>query len=154
MIATESLLKEELVLLDIEVNNTDEAIKELATLLYKKGYVKESYIKAVQEREKLFPTGLPTEGAGVAIPHTDAIHVRKDAMAIGILKEPVTFQMMGMPDKTVEVRIMFMMALKEPHSQIEVLQKLMEVFQEDDILKGIKECKKPSEVIKIFSKVI
>lgn len=154
MIATESLLKKELVLLDIEANNAEEAIKELATLLYKKGYVKDSYIKAVQEREKVFPTGLPTKGVGVAIPHTDAIHVNSDAMAIGILKEPVAFHVMGMPDKTVEVKIMFMMALKEPHSQIEMLQKLMEVFQEDHVLKAIKECKNPFEATKILSNVI
>ncbi len=145
------LLKEELIFIDIEARDREEAIEKMAKELYKKGYVKESYINAILDREKVFPTGLPTEEVGVAIPHTDAIHVNKSAMAIGVLKNPVSFQMMGMPEENVNVNIIFMMALDEPKSQIEMLQKLMSIFQEKSLLLRMRQAKTKEEIMQVFS---
>ena len=44
----------ELILMDIEAGTDQEAIEILAKHLYAKGIVKESYIEAVKEREKVF----------------------------------------------------------------------------------------------------
>lgn len=148
------LLKEELIFIDIEAKDREEAIEKMAKELYKREYVKESYINAILDREKVFPTGLPTEEVGVAIPHTDAIHVKKGAMAIGVLKNPVVFQMMGMPEENVNVNIIFMMALDEPKGQIEMLQKLMSIFQDKSILLKMRQAKTKEEIIKSFSNVI
>ena len=38
-------------------------------------------------REERFPTGLDTGNFGIAIPHTDGIHVNKPAIAIAILSK-------------------------------------------------------------------
>ena len=70
------LLKEKLIFIDVEAKDREEAIGKMAKELYKKGYVKESYINAILDREKVFPTGLPTEEVGVAIPHTDSCQRR------------------------------------------------------------------------------
>ena len=136
---SKGLFDEKIMVLGLEASDVNDALKKLSTRLYEEGYAKESFIQAVQDREKEFPTGLPTEGVGVAIPHTDVIHVNKEAVAVAVLKNPVTFQMMGMPEVNVSTEILFMLALKEPHGQIEMLEKLMGVLQDTDLLFAIKE---------------
>ncbi|SHI14034.1 PTS sugar transporter subunit IIA [Sporanaerobacter acetigenes] len=148
------LLKEELIFIDVEAKDRGEAIEKIAKELYRREYVKESYINAILDREKVFPTGLPTEKVGIAIPHTDAIHVNKSAMAIGVLKNPVIFQMMGMPEENVNVNIIFMMALNEPKGQIEMLQKLMSIFQNKSLLLKMRQAKTKEEIMKVFSNTI
>ena len=79
-------LNKDLIYFFNEKVDRDEAMMKLASLLKNGGFVKESFEKAVLDREKIFPTGLPTKPIGVAIPHTDAEHVNKGAMAVGILR--------------------------------------------------------------------
>lgn len=71
--------------------------------------MQESYIQAIQEREVHYPTGLPAAEIGVAIPRTDAVHVNRAAVSVGILKKPVLFQMMGNPSQIIETEIVFML---------------------------------------------
>ena len=64
--------------------NYEEAIKFGGRLLYENGYVDSGYTDSVLEREAQFPTGLPTQGVPMAIPHTGS----EDAGSIcRILKE-------------------------------------------------------------------
>ncbi|MPW25330.1 PTS sugar transporter subunit IIA [Alkalibaculum sp. M08DMB] len=127
----------DLVLIDVDASSDGEAIEKVATHLLNKGLVKESYIKAIMEREKVFPTGLPTEGYGVAVPHTDVEHVIEQAICIATLKNPVPFKVMGSIDEMVDVKVLFMLALKEPHSQLEMLQAVIGIVQKPDILEKI-----------------
>lgn len=127
----------DLVLIDIDASTDLEAIEKVAKHLYEKGLVKESYINAIKEREKVFPTGLPTEGYGVAVPHTDVEHVNEQAICIASLKNPVSFKVMGSIDETVEVKVLFMLALKEPHSQLEMLQAVIGIVQKPEVLEKI-----------------
>ena len=54
----------ELVIMGLEAETDQEAIGIMARMLYDQGYVKESYIQAVKEREKEFFTGLGFEEMG------------------------------------------------------------------------------------------
>ena len=78
------ILKEDLekgyLVAKVDTKDKFETLEAMGKLMVEKGFVKESYIEAVQEREKVFPTGLPMEALGVAIPHTDSIHVNKKAV--------------------------------------------------------------------------
>lgn len=143
-------IKPEYMMLNIEASTDVEAIKILAENFYKAGAVKETFVPAILQREKDFCTGLQFEEAGIAIPHTDAIHVNYPAVAIGKLEKPVMFKSMGMPDIPVEVRIMFMLAIKEPHKQIEFLQLLMTKFQEKNILRRLMKCNTAEELTEKF----
>ena len=49
----------------------DDVLNEMADYLAAKGAVKPSYGAAVIARENVFPTGIPCEPIGVAIPHSD-----------------------------------------------------------------------------------
>lgn len=121
---------EKLILRHLHATSDQDALEQMATMFLKERIVKESYIPAVKNREKEYSTGLQCEDMGVAIPHTDAEHVNVQAIGIGILDEPVIFAQMGTPEIKVEVSIIFMLAIKEPHKQMEFLQALMGVFSE------------------------
>ncbi|KIL49632.1 PTS sugar transporter subunit IIA [Jeotgalibacillus soli] len=127
-------LDETLILREIDVDSKAEVLEVMARNLVNKGFVKESYIEAVIEREKNYATGLPTKGYSVAIPHTDIEHVNKKAISVGILKNTVDFGIMGEESATTPVKLVFMLAMEQAHSQLELLQKLMQIFQDEDTL--------------------
>lgn len=131
------LIKKDLIFLGKEFKDKKEAITFLTKNLRMKGYVKESYEEALLEREENYPTGLDTEKIKVAIPHTDAVHVEKPAIAVMTLKEPIMFQNMADPSESLPVKLIFMLAVKDPKEQVPLLTKLMSIFSEADILETI-----------------
>lgn len=143
-------VKPNLIIMDMEASTDEQALDILSNRLFEEGIVKKSYIAAVKAREVEYCTGLQFEEMGIAIPHTDAEHVNDGAIGIGILKQPVSFRFMGMPEVSVHVEIIFMMAIKEAHTQIEFLQALMTIFQTEGRLKAIKDCKTAEEVVDTF----
>ncbi|WP_297817198.1 PTS sugar transporter subunit IIA [uncultured Lactobacillus sp.] len=130
-------IDKDLVLAQLDVKNADEAISTLADILYKHKNVSQNYKQAVLDREKIFPTGLPSGKIGVAIPHTDVKYVNKPAIAFATLNEPIIFKNMADKSQDVKVQFIAMLAMKEPHSQVELLQKLMELFQHQDLLANL-----------------
>ena len=112
----------------------EDALKLLADEVMSSGVAKDSFYDAIITREKNFATGLSLNKMCVAIPHTDPEHVNKTQVAFMSLTEPVTFIEMGTEDKEIPVTMMFMLALKEAHQQLDMLMKLMDVFQNDDLM--------------------
>jgi Phosphotransferase system mannitol/fructose-specific IIA domain (Ntr-type) len=143
------MFDENIVLLDVVANDSTQALSALADELISKKVVKDSYKDAIIKREKDFPTGLNAPTCGVAIPHTDAIHVNKPQIAIARLKNPVKFLQMG-DGANVDAKLLFMLALKEPHAQLETLQKLMALIQDEDAIDKLLSVKTPDEVIKVL----
>ena len=144
------LLDKKLIKIGIDVNNCNEALDTLSKLLFENGYVKQSYIKAIKDREEMFATGLPSEGVGVAIPHANIEHVNEPSIAIGLLKKPVSFKMMGNHDEEVDVEIMIMLALNEHHAQLEMLQSLMGLIQDRKLLESLLVCESQESVLSIL----
>lgn len=122
---------------DLEAETWEDVMKHLGQKLIDAGYTKESYIDALITREKDFPTGLDIDGMGVAIPHTDVSHVNKAAIAIGVLKEPVTFIQMGTDDEEVGVKLIFMLAVTDPNAHIDELQRIIEIIQDKEVLEKL-----------------
>lgn len=144
----------ELVLVGIEASNRCEVLATMSGNLFRQGYVQESYIQAIQEREVHYPTGLPAAEIGVAIPHTDAVHVNKAAVSIGILKKPVLFQMMGNPSQIIEAEIVFMLAIKEPQEQISMLQKLSSLFQNRTLLRNLRKAVEREQAVSLLNQAL
>jgi PTS system galactitol-specific IIA component len=86
----------------------------------------------------------------VAIPHTDAVHVNKPAVAIGTLKKPVLFHLMGDDEQTVEVQLLFQLAINEPSEQLEMLQSLVGLFADGEFLKSLQQAEDESAVIALI----
>ncbi|HAM62456.1 MAG: hypothetical protein A2Y20_03775 [Firmicutes bacterium GWF2_51_9] len=146
-----SLFNPKLMVLDLEANTVTEVLTRLSDRLIAEGYVKESFTRAILERETEFSTGLPGLGRGVAIPHADPEHVNASVIAVGILRHPVQFKMMGNHDETIDVEVVFMLALKESHSHMSVLQSLMDVIQNESLLKQIKEAATQDTLLQLMS---
>jgi len=146
-------LSESTILLGLEAETSSDVICLLGKTLLSSGSVKDSYIEAVINREKSLPTGLPLGGEiNVAIPHTDIVHVNKSAVAMATLAKPVIFQNMVEPQESVVVGIVFLLALDQPHAQIEMLQEVANVVQNEELLEFLMAAKSPKEVLAAFGK--
>lgn len=148
------MISNELVLLQEDLKNSDEVLDRLAKHLFSLGYVKESFIKAVKDREIEFATGLPTEGYGIAIPHADIEHVNDPCICVATLKNPVDFRMMSDHDQIIHVSIVVMLALKEGHQHMELLSKLIGFIQDPEILEVIYKSNSPEEIAQIINNVL
>jgi PTS system galactitol-specific IIA component len=144
-------LNENLILVKQLVNDKTELLSTMADLLYMHGHVKSSYKEALLSREEVFPTGLTTQVSGVAIPHADTSHVNRSAIAMATLQQPVNFQAMDNPNNTVQVEIVIMLAIKEPKSQLKMLQNIVHIIQQNDILTSIIAANSASEVMEILN---
>ena len=149
------LLEPNNVLLNINAESAVEVITKLGNELFKTGYVKETFVGAAITREKKMPTGLPLLGGiNAAIPHTDIEHVLKPGLAIATLKNDVIFQNMAIPEEKVAVRLVFLLALEQPKTQIEMLQEIAKVLQNPDVINKIINAKNYNEVIKALEEGI
>ncbi|WP_158176459.1 PTS sugar transporter subunit IIA [Heyndrickxia camelliae] len=126
---------------NLEVSTREEVLKKMADKLYEAQLVEPTFYKGILDREEVFPTGLSVVPYGIAIPHTDADKVKVPQIAFASLKTPVKFKQMGNQDSDVEVSLVFMLALKKAEDQINMLQKLMDVFQNETMLIGFTQCK-------------
>ncbi|MDD3361980.1 MAG: PTS sugar transporter subunit IIA [Hespellia sp.] len=143
-------LKEQLIFTDLEAKTYEDVMDQVGEALIKEGYCKDTYKEALKAREAEYPTGLDIDGLGVAIPHTDVSHVNKQGTAIAVLKDPVTFVQMGSDDETTEVRLVFMLAVKEPSTQIDKLQAILAIIQDKETLEKLLEVKNKEEIIEII----
>lgn len=134
---------ESLVVVIDDPESTEKVEETIANTLLSHAYVKPSYVGAIAEREKSFPTALEVGGVNVAIPHCDVEHVVTGAICAGILKNPVAWHRMDDPDATCDVSLVFMLALNEPHAHLEMIQKVIGIIQDQELAKELVGCDAP-----------
>lgn len=146
-------LDESLIFINLEKQGKEELLKEMAQSFVTNDYCNESFVEAVIAREAVYPTGIKLEKMGVAIPHADAKHVIKDGVGFAILREPVAFLQMGGSegDDPADVRLVIMLATKG-RDHIGLLQKTMQLLQNEAILEEIMKVQKEVELIEIIKK--
>lgn len=141
---------EKVIILNGSAKTKEAALSELANLMLIKNSVNESFLENVLKREEVYPTGLLVNGVGIAIPHTDSEYVKKSQLGFMSLESPVVFNEMGTLDKEVEVNLIFMLALKEAHEQLSMLQQLIEMFQNESVISSLFEIETVEEFIKLM----
>jgi PTS system galactitol-specific IIA component len=144
------MIHKELVLTKVNCDTAEEILRKLAVLFVEHGFAKESFVNAVIEREKVYPTGVPAAVFDIAIPHTVSEHVIEPAIAVAILEKPVEFKEMGSPDITLHPQLVIMMAIKNPKEQNALLRKMMKLIQNDEALKAIRECTDEQAVVDVI----
>jgi PTS system galactitol-specific IIA component len=151
-VKTKFQIDKRVVKIGLQGGDKAEVLKRMAEMLKKAGYVKESYITGILKREDIFPTGLPTGEYGVAIPHTDVEHVNSPMIAVATLKKAVEFNVMGGDEgDKIDVKIIFMLAMKDGNAQLTLLQSLMGVIQDSKLLKGIYEAKEVDSLVSMLN---
>ncbi len=145
------IIESDLIFPGLNLKTKEEVISLLGEKLKEKGYVKEDFIEGVLKREEVFPTGLPFE-IPVALPHTDAKYCNKTAFSIATLETPVKFKEMGNPEKELDVKMVILLVLNEPESQVKWLQRLIKILQNTAFLKRLLSCKNPDKIVELFQK--
>ncbi len=133
-----------------DLKSQKELFEFLGGKLYEKNLVKENYTIGIIEREAVFPTGLLVNGIGLAIPHTDLERVNESQVGFVSLMETIQFKEMGNDENIVNVKIVFMLALKQAHEQLEMLQKLVDLFQNEEMINKLIECTNINDYQKII----
>lgn len=146
----ELTIDENIILVKESVKDKEEIIRKLGSLLLSNGFVKDTYTQAVYDRELVYPTGLKARVTGVAVPHTDTIHVNKPAVAIATLKNPIIFNGMGAPETEVSVDIVLMLAIHDPKQVVNVLRKVIFVIEDDEALIKLQAAKTKKEIKEIM----
>lgn len=145
------MFNEDLVCINPRVKDSFEMISKLSDLLINKGLVEISFSEAIIAREKEFPTGLLFEGGiNVAIPHTDSIHVKSSAVAIGILEKEIEFIQMGSNGERVPVNLIFVLAIKDHKQIVPFLKTFVLAMQSIDLRKKLISVKSSKQVIDLM----
>lgn len=147
----ESFIDIDTIFINLQEEDRNSLLKKLSSVLYNNGYVNDKYCEAVILREGTYPTALDVEGdIKVAIPHAEPKYVNKSMVAFASLNNPIKFNNMDNPEEAIDVSLVFMLAVKDPSSHVEVLQKLMGVFQDKELLEKLKNCISKEEVKNIL----
>lgn len=120
-----------------------DAVRQCGELLVAIGAVTEDYVPAMREREDEISTYI---GAGVAIPHSTAAgkkHVRRDALAVLALAEPVDW------GEGQEVSLcVAIAALGDRH--LDILAELAEVLMDPERAEELHRATTADEVIRLL----
>ena len=142
------MIEKELVFLDFSAKDYNNFFDKISDILYEKGYVKESFKDAIKKREEEFPTGLQVENLGIAIPHTDSIHVNKPSIVFVRFDKPMIFNGMGGEDK-VNAEMAFVLLVTDKNKQVPLLQKLMGLVTNNEIMNKLQKYKN-EDIIKVL----
>jgi PTS system galactitol-specific IIA component len=137
----------------LEASTSADVLSAFATRALAVGAVHPSYEAALLERERAYPTGLPTI-IPVAIPHADVEHAIESGLGIATLARPVAFGEMGGADSTVHARVAVLILVTEPHAQTEMLTQLISVFQLDGWHESVSSAATAEELAAIFSELL
>ncbi len=140
---TEILMKSNIILNRASVSMS-EAIEHAGELLYKSGYVEESYIKGMHAREEKFSTYI---GSNVAIPHGEN-GVKDSILASGIVvvqyPEGVSFGEGKLAKLVIGIA-------GKGNEHIQLLANIAEAIEDESILGRMIETQDPNYIYELFS---
>ena len=142
---------EKLILIHQKAADRVEIITRLADLMKAQGYVGPMYLKEVLSREKDYPTGLPSEGVTVAIPHAASADVTRTGLAIAVMDDLVSFFSMEDRNETLQVEIVFLLAnASGADAHLDNLQELMNCMSSSRLLCAVKSADTPAAVAAVL----
>nr|WP_153862694.1 PTS sugar transporter subunit IIA [Fundicoccus ignavus] len=141
-------MNDELIFINESFNSSEELFKFVGEKASSLELVNSGFVEAITKREGEYPTGLQLEKFGVAIPHTDAIHIKDEFISIITLREPVAFKPMDGSSDNVKVNLVFVLGLKKPEGQLGSLQTIMQVIQDETKVQNILNANDSDSIIK------
>jgi PTS system galactitol-specific IIA component len=147
----ETMFTPELVLIDVEALDYADLFRKASYYLRQKGYVTESFFEALLKREKEYPTGLPTSGVKVALPHTDMVHALRSGILVINLKKAVVFKEMGNNAIDIPVELVFLIVVHDSARQTDVLKNMVGMFADEPLLTRVKKARTPQKTVSLLS---
>lgn len=146
-------LKEKMIWLDNRCRNTIELFQMVSDQALQLDLVTTSFLSKINERESCFPTGIQLNGYGIAIPHTDPDCIKEQFIGIIIPQKTISFKSMENEKQVVNVDLIFILGLNQPHCQLTVLQQIMKVIQNKNHVNQLVKAKNYNEIIQIFQNI-
>lgn len=134
-------------------NSQKELFEFMFYKLSKEGYVEKTYLNAIIEREENYPTGFQIGNIGIAIPHVDSKHVKKNGLFFTTLENNLKFED-AEEDQMLDVSIIFGLIIKDHDDHINMLVKLTDLFQKDGFLQELKDKKNVEDLFNMLSSQI
>ena len=149
-ILKDMVISEENILIGLQADSDRDVIIAMGDLLVEGGFVKNTFIRAVLDREIEFPTGLKVTGGGVAIPHADSEHVNNSTLGVATLADPVEFRAMAEPEKIISVSLVMMLAVADKKKVVPVLTKVISILKNENAIKALQSATSKNHVKQII----
>ncbi len=120
--------------IEAEAENWEEALRICGNTLAGEKCIGQGFIEACVNREKKFPTGLPTV-IPVAIPHAASDEVYKTSVCVLKLAKPVQFNRMDDNKQIIKAQLIFNLAVKGCNEHIDFLKKLIAFVMDEQQIK-------------------
>ncbi|MCD6228190.1 MAG: PTS sugar transporter subunit IIA [Candidatus Omnitrophica bacterium] len=146
-----SFLKKERMIMNLEAQTKEEAIKEVANLIKDAPEIIdfESFVKDIFDREALATTAI---GSQIAIPHARSDNVKNFVIAFGRSREGIDFN--ALDNKP--VKLIFLMGTPKEegiNDYLKILAHLTRLLQKETFRESLLKAKSPEEIIEEFEKV-
>ena len=143
-----SLMRKELVLLDLSSGKKEDVVKELITPVIKEGLVhsEDALDKAILNREARGSTAI---GSGVAIPHAGTSSVKKKIIVFGRSKRGVSFD--SIDNKPVNLFFMIISPRKEICPHLKTLAKISRLLRNKTFRYNLINAKSSEDIIKLVA---
>lgn len=129
---------------DMKVNTKEQAIIKLCNLLKENGYVDDSYVNQVLEREEVASTALD---CGVALPHSIKDNAKQYGMAVAILKDTVNWE-----GKKVKMVFLFSNGSRKLIIDNDFFNRFMNIIILDSFVEEGRKCNSLKEFMAILRK--
>lgn len=148
----QNFITKELIELDHTAEEREHVLQYMAEILCSKEYTKPTFVEAILDREKNYPSAIAFSKKGIAIPHTDADHILRSTVFFLRLAKPIEFRAMGTPDEKVQVHFISMFALKDKNDIGELLTALITAYQDTELLEQLWVAKNKEEIYELLLK--
>lgn len=117
-----------LVVLDLDATSQADQFAAVAAALGERGMVRESFVDALQARERAFPTGLNFGDFPIALPHVDPEHVNVPGLVVCRNSSPIDFMAMDNHTLALPVRLSLWPIVTDPQRQVGLLGELLQLL--------------------------
>lgn len=142
-------LDQDLFVKNSNFKNQNSLFEQFGKILITKNYVTSDYVKAIKERERLYPTGITTSSYAVAIPHVDAKYSKTNTIYVVTSKNGIEFED-SEEDRNIKAKIIFGIIIKNHDSHIDFLVQISKLIQDEILLKQIYIAKDSKEMKNIL----
>lgn len=141
----QNFFSEDLFFTEIDKKDSLGIIKSMAYALNTKGYVDDSYLDSVLEREEISPTSI---GNLVAIPHPIKPNALDSCIAIGILKKPIKWG-----EHTVQFVLLLALNEKDKEEFSSLFNRLWKLVQDKKLVAELCKASNFNEIITKLEKI-
>jgi PTS system galactitol-specific IIA component len=146
-------IAENLVVIDPPAENAEQLLTLLAERAHQAGYVHAGFKDALLERERGYPTGLPSK-TPAAIPHADPQWVITPGIGVALLHHPIEFHQLGAPTQTVAVHLVLLLLVTDPKEQATVLSRVVAMLQREELQAELTAITEPALLVEAIERAL